>query len=327
MVKNALADDLHDATSAMFGQGVEVAMKMVTGKSGLGWKMAAPELGKLMQAAEAAELDEKLGTLKGRLSHAKDMFGKARQRQDRKAMHWWKSVYKHTKKALKGDEKPAKGAGGGGAGAGAAEPPKDDHGGHEQSFLKALGSKGKGVVQAFKNLPKNSKKFFSDPGYRKEVAKAAGKSIRAKAAHAVQHVKDEAHEFKTAGIAIGKAARGKEISDHEKHAIKAAAKTVAMTVIGTVAMGGIAHLTLGALAGHFAAETAIKAVVRAAVLAHLMQHGIPYLTEEEVDEKALEAWTKKLVDHIAKEFENLADASPEEMAALLMKIQNGSEEE
>lgn len=264
-------------------------------------------------------LYEKEETLKGRLAHAKVMYGKARKRLDAKGMAWWKQVYHHTKKALKdGGEGGGKGAPKGGtpAASGGGGGGGEEH----QSFLKALTTKSKKAAAAFKNLPKASKRFFSDPAYRKKAAKDIASKMRKTAASAVDHVKEEIHEFKDAGKAVRKLTKGEKISGHEKEAMKKAAKAIAMTVVGTAAFGGLGHLTLGAMAKHFAAETAVKAVAKAAVMSHLMYNGIPFLTEEEVDEKVLEVWVKSLVNHMADEIEKIASMDEEEIAALLEKV-------
>jgi hypothetical protein len=257
--------------------------------------------------------------LKKRLAHAKAMYGKARRRLDAKGMGWWKKVYHHTKKALKdGGEGGGKGASKGGASA--ASGGGGGGGEEHQSFLKALTTKSKEAAAAFKKLPKASKRFFSDPSYRKKAAKSIAGKMRKTAAGAVEHVKEEIHEFKDAGKAVLKLTKGEKISGHEKEVMKKAAKAIAMTVIGTAAFGGLGHLTLGAMAKHFAAETAVKAVAKAAVMSHLMYNGIPFLTEEEMDEKVLETWVKSLVNHIADEIEKIADMDEDEIAALLEKV-------
>lgn len=247
--------------------------------------------------------------LQGRLNHAKLMYGKAFRSRDKKAMSWWKTVYHNTKKALKGS--------------GSSEAPKSAGAaasGEHGSFLKALGAKSKAALAAFKSLPKSSKRFFADKSYRKQVARDVASSIRKKASHAVDHVKEEALEFKDAGKALSKLAQKKELTNHEKTAIKKAAKAVAVTVVGTVALGGLSHLTVAALAKHFAAETAAKAVAKAAVMSSLMRASVPFLTEDEITEQVMESWVKNLVNSIADEMEKLGNASPEEMASLLTKI-------
>lgn len=256
------------------------------------------------------------------MQHAKTMYGKAHRRKDPKAMAFWKRAYHNAKKGV-GGEGGGKGAskggtaaasgGGGGGGSGSERHV-------EPSFLKALATKSKKAAAAFKKLPAASKKFFSDPEYRKKTAKALAGKMRKTASSAVAHVKEEIHEFRAAGKAVRKLARGEKVSGHEKEAMKKAAKAIAMTVVGTAAFGGLGHLTLGAMAKHFAAETAVKAVAKAAVMSHLMYHGIPFLTEEEVDEKALEVWVKSLVNHIADEIEKIASMDEDEVAALLEKI-------
>jgi hypothetical protein len=255
----------------------------------------------ISRTGDAAELLEKDANMKGRLLHAKQMFAKARRRRDSKAMLWWKQVYHNTKQSLGGGE------GGGSAGGG--------------GFAQKLMAKSKKAAKAFADLPKSSKKFFSDPKFRKKVAKEVGDSFRRKASHAVAHVKEEAKEFKEAGGAIRKYAKGESLSSHDKAALKKAAKAVALTVAGTVAMGGLSHLTVAALAKHFAAETAVKAVAKAAVLVDSLQwHGGVYLTEATLDEKVMEAWTRRLIEAVADKLEGLAEMDEDEISGILEKI-------
>lgn len=350
MVKHTLTQDLEDAVQAITDTSVEVKMRSVKGKTGDGWQIAAKGLEKTFEHVEAAlaademveliEQEAEAGDeqkLKKRLGHAKQMFGKARKRRDKHAMRWWKLVHQHTKKALKkvggGDEAGGGGGGGGGEEGGSGEEGGGEGGEHE-TFFKALKSKSKAAAKAFKDLPSSSKKFFTSKEHRKKVATAAAKSFRKKATHAVKHVRDEIHEFKDAGKALGKLAKGGKLSGHEKKALKQSAKTIATTVAGTIAMGGLAHVTLAGLAGHWAAETAIKSVAKAAVMAHMMRAGggPAYLTEEEIESKMLEVWAKNLVHNIAEKFEDFANAGPDEVMEVLQQLHGegdgeGDEEE
>jgi hypothetical protein len=168
------------------------------------------------------------------------------------------------------------------------------------------------LKQKLKGLPKEARRLVTDKEHRKEVGKKAAAALRRKVKSAADTIKHEAAEFKTAGKAMGKIAKGKKLDDHDKKAIKAVIKTIGLTVGGTLAMGGIGHFTAQALATHFAAETAIKSVGKAALFAHL-------LYEDGGDEEAAEAWVKKTIMAIADEVEKLGDMSDEEILEILSK--------
>jgi len=184
-------------------------------------------------------------------------------------------------------------------------------GGMKRKAKAAIKDKIVGTAKSIKALPKGAAKLVANKEFRKEVGAKASKSLRSKAAHALGTIKHEVKEFKMAGKAVAKLARRESISSHEKKAIKAVVKAVAMTVAGTLVMGGIAHLTAGALAQHFAAETAIKSVGKAALLAHLIY--------EASDESAFDEWVKSLIQDIADRVEKLGDMSEDDIAAILQK--------
>jgi hypothetical protein len=179
----------------------------------------------------------------------------------------------------------------------------------KQRVKEKVKAKVKAAGQALKDLPGNAKKFVQDKKFRKKVGKDMAAAVRRKSAAAVDTIKHEVKEFKMAGAAVKKVAKGEKLNDHDKKAIKAVVKAVAMTVGGTIAMGGVGHLTAAALGQHFAAETAIKSVGKAALFADLM-------TE---DEAAFEQWVKKMMNDIADKLEGLGDMSEEELAAIIKK--------
>ena len=178
-----------------------------------------------------------------------------------------------------------------------------------------LKAKGKAVAKGIKDLPGNTKKLVTDKAYRTKVGKDAAALLKRKAKGAVDHVKHEVKEFKLAGAAIKKKAQGKELDDHDKKAIKAVVKTIATTVAGTLAMGGVAHLTAAALGQHFAIETAAKAVGKAALYASMFV--------EEEDEAAFNMWVEKMVRDIAAQVEKLGEMSEDDLVSIIEKYQNG----
>lgn len=267
--------------------------------------------------------DESPEALKKRLAHAGKMLQKAKQRKDTKAVDWWTGVHDRTKEALQ------KATGGEDKGKGGEEGAADDKAGKGDSegegkssgkikeFASKLKEKGGAAVEAFKNLPQNGKKFFSDPAYRKEAGKHIAGVFRKKAKGVSDFVKHEVGEFKTAGKALGKIAKREKLTDEDKKALKASAKNIAMTVGGTAAMG---HFTITALATHWAAETAIKAVGHSALFAHFIgDTNFDLLTEEE-QEEALNKFAEFIMKGVAEKFDEFANASPEEAMELLGKI-------
>lgn len=165
--------------------------------------------------------------------------------------------------------------------------------------------------KAAKAAPGAIKKFMTDGAHRKAIGKKAASTLRRKAKAVVADVKHEFKEFKEAGAAIGKLAKHEKLTPHDKKAMKAAIKAIAMTVGGTLAMGGIGHLGVTALAQHFAAETAVKAVGKAAMFAHVLYEA------EGGDEAAFDAWAHKMIKGIADQMEGLGDMSPEQLKEIM----------
>jgi len=108
-----------------------------------------------------------------------------------------------------------------------------------------------------------------------------------------------------------RAAQGKKLDHHHKKVLRAVLKTIATTVAGTLALGGIAHLTAAALGQHFAIETAAKAVGKAAMYDSRII--------EEEDAAALEAWIEHILKVIAAKVENLGEMSEKDLLAILEK--------
>jgi hypothetical protein len=181
----------------------------------------------------------------------------------------------------------------------------------------ALKKGAKKAAKAIKGLPKEVAKLMHDKDHRKEVGQKAAKAIRRKAKAVVADVKHEFKEFKDAGKAIGKLAKREKLTDHDKKAMKAAVMAIGMTVGGTIAMGGVGHLTAIALGQHFAAETAVKSIGKAALFAHILH-------ESEGDEGAFDKWAEQMVLEIADRMENLGNMTPEQIETILSDV--GGEE-
>lgn len=252
----------------------------------------------------------------GGTAHAARMAQKAAARGDQKAVGYWRSVYANAKGSL------AKAAGKdpGAHGHAPAHTPtgdapkkswKDKLKGAAQSVAAGVKSAATGAVQKLKNAPAETKRLVTDPEYRKESGKAAAAKIKKTAAKIALHIVDEVEEVAKAGGVLTKAARGKKLTDEDKHVLKAGAKAIASTVLGTVAVGGIAHLTANALATHFALETAAKSIGKAALYAEL--------AAEAEEQAGIRAWTEEIINGIVEGFEKLGDMSPDELADILSK--------
>ncbi len=240
----------------------------------------------------------------------------AARKGDRKALSYWRGVLANAQAKLR---------------AAAGEPAHSGgHSDHDNkpepqakiSFkdrLKAVGKAAAGAakgavasaVEKIKNAPSATKKLVTDASYRKETGKQVASALKKVAAKAVLHACTEVGEVISAGVVVGKAASGKKLTKHDKHVLKAGAKALATTLIGTVAIGGIAHLTATALAQHFAIETAAKSIGRAALYAEL--------TNEAEKSAALKAWADDIADGVIKGFASLGSMSDDDLADILAK--------
>lgn len=123
-----------------------------------------------------------------------------------------------------------------------AEAPKKDEKSKEKSKDKK-GSKAKKVAGKLRknwdNFSKEQKEFFERGGHKpgSKERRTFGKFMKDKAKGVAKAVKHEVKEWKEAGAAIKKIATGKEISDHEKKALKSVAIHAAM-VVGPMAISG-----------------------------------------------------------------------------------------
>ena len=242
-----------------------------------------------------------------------------------------------------GAGKGSSGGGGGGAGEPEETPDAKDQRqtGEKASFMDALTSgfkKGQGAARFFRELPKNTKRMFTDSDYRKEISsKALNKAGRAAKA-AAQVVKHEAEEFKHAGKAVAKISRGEALDAHDSQALKAAGKSLGKLVIGSILLGtgvgaaggGLAGAASGAasslglshLGAHFGAEMALKASA-AALVAHDRRMRLGrYLTEAESEADLTRMWAENLAKLITTEIGKLGDATSEDMAQILVDMKD-----
>jgi len=140
-------------------------------------------------------------------------------------------------------------------------------------FLSRLTEAGGQLAERAKRLPADARRLFDDPGYRAEVGRQASETLRRKGRAAVQFIKHDVELARRAGGSIAKLSRGEPLDQHDKEAIGHVARQVASAVVGSLAIGGLAHLTAGALAAHWALEASAKAVTKAARFARRAQAG------------------------------------------------------
>ena len=219
----------------------------------------------------------------------------------------------------------SKGAGGGGAGgdkepAGGGEAPEKGPGLKQKAKDAVAGAKekvsivSKGLLARIKGLPKDAQKLVTDRDHRAEMGKKMGEALKRKSTNAVKNVVGELKELKDGGAALKKLTMRQKLTAHDKAAIKGSAKAIGMTIAGTIAMGGIGHVTAAALGTHFAAETLIKHVGRAALFADLQRTGWPIY---ESDEDAIREVVERVIAKVTKQLEGLGSMSDEEIAAIL----------
>lgn len=157
-----------------------------------------------------------------------------------------------------------------------------------------------------------AKKLAGDSSFRKKMGKQIASAFRKKGAKVLRHIKEEFAEFKHAASAIKKLPPMSALTGDDKKAIKGAAQSIATTVAGTIAIGGLSHLTISALATHWAAETAIKSVGKAMIFKKSLR---------KADSAAMmQKFAEILVEDLAAKFEEFAGYSDEEAAELLSSL-------
>lgn len=176
------------------------------------------------------------------------------------------------------------------------------------------------VATRFKGLPDDARKLASDREHRSAVGKKMGEMLRRKAVAAAKNIVHELKELKEGGAALKKLALRQPLSKHDRHALKECAKTIGMTVAGTIAIGGIGHLTAAALGTHFAIEALVKHVGKAALFAHAQQSGWPIY---ESDEGAMQEVVERVIAKVAQRLEGLGSMSDDEIAGIVSSVGGG----
>lgn len=221
---------------------------------------------------------------------------------------------KHKHKVVEHDEHGKGEEGHADSGHGEAE---QEHGGMLSRLKGAL----KGLASKLKDAPAEAQKFVADPEHRKEALRKGVTALKKAPASYVKKLakvaKSEAKEFKTAGQGLAAVIKGDKPSAEQKHAIKAVATHMAITVaaaVVTTATPVLATLAVGkAMGTHMALKAATEVLGDLHVIeeAHHAGHGIGHVLSE-------------VLHHIRFAEQQAEDtdekASPEELlAALVMK--------
>lgn len=197
-------------------------------------------------------------------------------------------------------------------------------GGGSEGWKKALKGLKDSAVKFVENAPKAVKHFLGDPDFRKAALKEARESLtklpKAAKHRLVETVKEEVHEFKTAGEGIRAMMSGKKMSKHQKHAFKAVATHLS---IGAAAAAFAATGPLAAAAvfsKNLATHVALKSVKKALGSLHTMNevhhigHGVLHFFEHIAAEgdgsknaDPEEAMTDFILAAVAKQIEQLTD--------------------
>jgi hypothetical protein len=180
----------------------------------------------------------------------------------------------------------------------------------------------KGLLAKIKGFPADARKLATDRDFRAKTGHAMAAALKRKSLDATKSVVSEVREMKDAGHALKKLALRQKLSKHDKHALKGAAKAIGTTIAGTIALGGIGHVTAVALGTHFVAETLLKSAARAALFAHVMMRGWPIY---ENDDAAVEEVVERIIEHVMTKLEGLGDMSDDELAAILAVTRDGGQ--
>lgn len=134
------------------------------------------------------------------------------------------------------------------------------------------------------------------PGGQKR--KAAVQFLRKKSGHILSHLKKDAQEWKTAGVALKKLATGKGLEHADKHALGAVAADIAAVTASILVTGGAAH-GIAAFMHHFGSHLAQEALLKAAVkgAAGAAQHAsIRVLTTASDEDQIMKDAIKYMMD-------------------------------
>lgn len=178
----------------------------------------------------------------------------------------------------------------------------------------------KGLLARIKGLPADARRLVTDRDFRAKTGRAMADALKRKTLHAVKGAVAEVQELKDAGHALKKLALRQKLNQHDKHALKGAAKAIGTTIAGTIAIGGVGHLTAAALGTHFVAETLLKHTARAALFAHMTVGGWPIY---ESDDAAVGEVVERIIKQVLVKLEGLGDMSDDELADILAAVGGG----
>jgi hypothetical protein len=176
-----------------------------------------------------------------------------------------------------------------------------------------------------KVVPKPSLRDFVQPDFKpgSPKRKAIVGFLRKKSSHIISHVKHDAKEWKTAGLALKKLATGKSLEHGDKQAIGAVAADLAAVTASLMLTGGAGHgilVFMHHFGTHLAQEMLLKAAVKGTVGAHPHEHPVdnqPHASmitsashEDEILEEALKLMMDVLengdLEELIKKFEKEA---------------------
>jgi hypothetical protein len=181
----------------------------------------------------------------------------------------------------------------------------------------------KGIMAKIRGLPEAAKRLVTDRDYRSKMGHKMVAAFKRKSTHAIKSIVGELREVKDAGTALKKLALRQKLDKHDKHALKGVAKMIGTTLAGTIAIGGLAHVTAVALGTHFAAETLLKHTARSALFAHMALRGWPIY---ESDDAAIQEVVERVLDQVMLKLESLGDMSDEDLASILSSAQEDGQE-
>ena len=161
--------------------------------------------------------------------------------------------------------------------------------------------------ERFKNWVNKNKEMFDTGEHAHPDRSKAAKFLRAKAKGFVMGLKHEIEHIKEAGIAIKKILTGKhkDLTHHEKKALKKVGISLGLTVATMLATGGVSAFThgFGAAAGHLGLHFAEHGLIETAVSALAFAKAIESAGEA-IGDKDMDKMLGELVDKFIDWFES-----------------------
>lgn len=161
--------------------------------------------------------------------------------------------------------------------------------------------------ERFKKWVAKNKEMFDTGEHAHPDRSKAAKFLRAKAKGFVKGLKHEIEHIKEAGVAIKKILTGKhkDLTHHEKKALKKVGISLGLTVATMLATGGVSAFThgFGAAAGHLGLHFAEHGLIETAVSALAFAKAIEEAGEA-IGDKDMDKMLGELVDKFIDWFEN-----------------------